>query len=56
MAVHAAAPTCRRSSTGTLDGKINIDDLITRWLSLDRINDGYELMKRAESIWSVVIF
>jgi S-(hydroxymethyl)glutathione dehydrogenase/alcohol dehydrogenase len=28
-AARAAAPTCRRSSTGTWNGKINIDDLIT---------------------------
>ena len=39
-----------------MDGKINIDDLITHRLSLDRINDGFELMKRGESIRSVVLY
>jgi S-(hydroxymethyl)glutathione dehydrogenase/alcohol dehydrogenase len=38
-----------------MDGKINIDGLITHKLSLDQINDGFELMKRGESIRSVVM-
>jgi S-(hydroxymethyl)glutathione dehydrogenase / alcohol dehydrogenase len=37
-----------------MEGKINIDDLITHKLSLDHINDGFELMARGESIRSVV--
>ncbi|MGB6104151.1 MAG: S-(hydroxymethyl)glutathione dehydrogenase/class III alcohol dehydrogenase [Pusillimonas sp.] len=39
-----------------MDGKINIDDLITHKLALDQINDGFELMKRGESIRSVVVY
>ena len=39
-----------------MDGKLNIDDLITHTLRLDQINEGFELMKRGESIRSVVMF
>ena len=39
-----------------MDGKINIDDLITHRLPLERINDGFDLMKRGESIRSVVVY
>ena len=37
-------------------GKINIDDLITHRLPLERINDGFELMERGQSIRSVVVY
>ena len=39
-----------------MDGKINIDDLITHTLPLDRINEGFDLMTRGESIRSVVVY
>jgi len=39
-----------------MDGKLNIDDLITHRLPLERINEGFDLMKSGESIRSVVIF
>ena len=39
-----------------MDGKIAIDDLITHRLKLDDINRGFELMKRGESIRSVVVY
>lgn len=39
-----------------MDGKINIDDLITHRLPLERINEGFDLMKSGESIRSVVIY
>ncbi|MBC7702052.1 zinc-binding dehydrogenase, partial [Aquabacterium sp.] len=39
-----------------MDGKINIDDLITHKLSLDQINEGFNLMKSGESIRSVVMY
>ena len=39
-----------------MDGKLNIDELITHALPLERINEGFELMARGESIRSVVIF
>ncbi len=39
-----------------MDGKIRIDELITHRLKLEDINQGFELMKRGESIRSVVIY
>jgi len=39
-----------------MDGKINIDDLITHKLKLEDINKGFELMHSGESIRSVVVF
>jgi S-(hydroxymethyl)glutathione dehydrogenase/alcohol dehydrogenase len=39
-----------------MDGKINIDDLITHVLPLEKINDGFGLMERGESIRSVVVY
>ena len=41
---------------GYMEGKINIDDLITHTMPLDDINKGFDLMKRGESIQSVVIY
>ncbi|WP_342381648.1 S-(hydroxymethyl)glutathione dehydrogenase/class III alcohol dehydrogenase [Myxococcus stipitatus] len=37
-----------------MDGKINVDDLITHTLKLEDINKGFELMHKGESIRSVV--
>ncbi len=39
-----------------MDGKINIDDLITHTMPLDRINDAFDLMRDGESIRSVVLY
>lgn len=39
-----------------MDGKINIDDMITHTLPLDRINEGFDLMKRGKSIRTVVLY
>src|SRR5947199_1856142 len=39
-----------------MDGKININDLITHTLKLDDINKGFELMHLGESIRSVVVY
>jgi S-(hydroxymethyl)glutathione dehydrogenase/alcohol dehydrogenase len=39
-----------------MDGKINIDDLITHKLALEDINRGFDLMKSGESIRSVVMY
>ena len=39
-----------------MDGKLNIDDLITHRLKLEDINTGFDLMKRGESIRSVVVY
>jgi S-(hydroxymethyl)glutathione dehydrogenase / alcohol dehydrogenase len=39
-----------------MDGKIQIDPMITHTLPLERINDGFALMHAGESIRSVVVF
>jgi len=39
-----------------MEKKINIDDLITHKLPLEKINDGFDLMTKGESIRSVVVY
>ncbi len=39
-----------------MEGRINIDDLITDVISLDQINEGFDKMKRGDSIRTVVKF
>ena len=39
-----------------MEGKINIDDLITHTMPLEDINKGFDLMKRGESIRGVVLY
>ena len=39
-----------------MDKKINIDDLITHTMPLEKINDAFDLMHKGESIRSVVIY
>jgi len=39
-----------------MDGKINIDDLITHTMPLEEINQAFDLMHAGESIRSVVVF
>ena len=39
-----------------MDGKINIDDLITHTMPLEEINEGFDLMHAGDSIRSVVTF
>ena len=39
-----------------MDGKINVDDLITHTMPLDEINNGFDLMRAGESIRSVVTY
>jgi S-(hydroxymethyl)glutathione dehydrogenase/alcohol dehydrogenase len=39
-----------------MEGKLEIDPLITHKLPLERINEGFELMERGESIRSVVVY
>jgi S-(hydroxymethyl)glutathione dehydrogenase / alcohol dehydrogenase len=39
-----------------MDRKINIDDLITHTISLDRINEGFDLMREGKSIRTVVVY
>ncbi len=39
-----------------MDGKINIDDLITHVMPLEKINEAFDLMHQGESIRSVITF
>ena len=39
-----------------MEGRVNIDDLITHKLKLEDINKGFDLMHAGESIRSVVEF
>ena len=39
-----------------MDGKIEIDPMITHTLPLERINEAFDLMHAGESIRSVVVF
>ncbi len=39
-----------------MDGKIEIDPMITHTLTLDTINEGFDLMHAGESIRSVVVY
>ena len=39
-----------------MDGKINIDDLITHTMPLQEINNAFHLMEEGESIRSVVLY
>jgi S-(hydroxymethyl)glutathione dehydrogenase/alcohol dehydrogenase len=39
-----------------MEGRINIDDLITHVLPFQRINEGFELLRRGESIRTVVTY
>lgn len=39
-----------------MEGKINIDDLITHVMPIDRINEAFDLMHQGESIRTVVTF
>jgi S-(hydroxymethyl)glutathione dehydrogenase/alcohol dehydrogenase len=39
-----------------MEGRINIDDLITHQLPLERINEAFDLMHAGDSIRTVVRF
>jgi S-(hydroxymethyl)glutathione dehydrogenase/alcohol dehydrogenase len=39
-----------------MNGRINIDDLITHKMSLEKINDAFDLMHKGESIRSVAVY
>lgn len=39
-----------------MEGKINIDDLVTHVMPLEKINDAFELMREGDSIRSVITF
>jgi S-(hydroxymethyl)glutathione dehydrogenase/alcohol dehydrogenase len=39
-----------------MDGKIEIDPMITHILPLEKINEAFDLMHKGESIRSVVVY
>jgi S-(hydroxymethyl)glutathione dehydrogenase/alcohol dehydrogenase len=39
-----------------MDKKLNIDDLITHTMPLERINDAFDLMHEGKSIRSVILY
>jgi S-(hydroxymethyl)glutathione dehydrogenase/alcohol dehydrogenase len=39
-----------------LDGKLNLDDMISRRIQLGEINEGFAALKRGETIRSVIVF
>ena len=39
-----------------LDGALMLDELISRRIALDQINDGFAALKRGETIRSVIVF
>jgi S-(hydroxymethyl)glutathione dehydrogenase/alcohol dehydrogenase len=39
-----------------MEGKINIDDLITQVMPVERINEAFDLMHQGEGIRTVVTF
>ena len=43
-------------ATGVMDRRINIDDLITHTMPLERINEAFDLMHAGTSIRSVVLY
>lgn len=39
-----------------LDGLLNLDDMLTRRMRLDEINEGFELMEAGEAVRSLIVF
>ncbi|MCY7334896.1 MAG: zinc-binding dehydrogenase, partial [Chamaesiphon sp.] len=39
-----------------MDGKINIDDLVSEIMPIDRVNDAFDAMRRGEAIRSILTF
>ncbi len=39
-----------------LDGRLKLDEMVSAHISLDEVNDGYEMMKRGESVRTVIDF
>jgi S-(hydroxymethyl)glutathione dehydrogenase/alcohol dehydrogenase len=39
-----------------LDGTLHLDELVSRHLSLDEINDGFAALKRGDVVRAVVMF
>jgi S-(hydroxymethyl)glutathione dehydrogenase/alcohol dehydrogenase len=43
-------------SRAYLDGRLDLDGLVSARIRLDRINEGFAALKRGETIRSVVVF
>ena len=39
-----------------MDGKINIDDLVSEIMPIDRVNDAFDALRRGEAIRSILTF
>ena len=39
-----------------LDGRLDLDSMVSKTLTLDEVNEGYALMKRGEVARSVISF
>lgn len=39
-----------------LDGRLDLDAIVTRRMSLEEINDGFDMMKAGESVRSLIVF
>jgi len=39
-----------------LDGKLKLDELVTKTYTLDEINDGYQAMRDGENIRGVILY
>ena len=39
-----------------LSGRLNLDDMISRYIGLDQINEGFAAMKAGETVRSVITF
>ena len=39
-----------------LDGRLKLDELVSRRISLDEVNDGFDAMKAGEVARSVIMF
>ena len=56
LVARAGARMFPKSFDWYMEGKIEIDPMITHTLSLDDINKGFDLMHAGESIRSVVVY
>ena len=56
LGILLAAVVVTRIVDWYMDKRINIDDLITHVLPFEQINQGFDLMRRGESIRSVVVY
>lgn len=39
-----------------MEGRLKLDEMITRTYTLDQVNDGYAAMRRAENVRGVIMY